>query len=60
MTSLLAGAIMNDELIELAKGIINDANSYYEITNPDEQTPVILENIVLSASRMLKILTDKQ
>jgi len=51
---------MNDELIELAKGIINDANSYYEITNPDEQTPVILENIVLSASRMLKILTDKQ
>lgn len=60
MMNLLAGAIMNDELIDLAKDIINDANLYYEIGNPDEQTPVILEKIVLSASRILKILTDKK
>lgn len=60
MMNLLAGAIMNNELIELAKEIINDANRYYEIDNPDEQTPVILENIVLSASRMLKILTNRK
>lgn len=51
---------MNDELIELAKGIINDANSYYEVTNPDEHTPVILENIVLNASRILQILKGKE
>ena len=60
MMNVLVGAIMNNELIELAKDIIDSANRYYEVENPDEKTPVILENIVLSASRMLKILTNKK
>ena len=47
------------ELIELLNEIINSANKYYEVENPEEQTPVILENIVFSAARIIKILTDK-
>jgi hypothetical protein len=46
----------NNEIVELANDIINSANEYYEVENPDEKAPVILENIVLSASRILKIL----
>lgn len=46
----------NDKLIELADSIINSANEYYEVANPDEEVPRILEDIVLSTSSMLSIL----
>jgi len=51
---------MNEELIKLAEGVINDANRYYEEINPDQEIPKILEEIVLGASRILQILKDKK
>jgi hypothetical protein len=47
---------MNDpKLIKLLEEIIESADSYYTESNPD--VPRILENIVLNAASMIKMLS---
>jgi hypothetical protein len=47
-------------LRSLAANIIDAADRYYRVPNPDEETPKILEDIVFSAGIMYKILKDKK
>jgi hypothetical protein len=49
---------MNDpKLIKLLEEIIESSNSYYTESNPD--VPRILENIVLNAASMIKMLSKE-
>lgn len=47
-------------LRSLAANIIDAADRYYRVPNPDEEITKILEDIVLSAGIMYKILKDKE
>lgn len=47
-------------LRSLTTNIIDSANRYYEAKNSDEEITKILEDIVLSAGIMYKILKDKE
>ncbi len=44
----------NKKLIEMLKEIIESANSYYAESNPN--VPIILEDIVLNATRIIELL----
>jgi hypothetical protein len=48
---------MKPKLIELLEEIIESAESYYTESNPD--VPRILENIVLNAAGMIKMLSKE-
>ena len=48
------------EIKELAEEIISSANSYYTISNGELNVPRILEDIVLSAVRIINITRNER